>query len=77
MSKHKKEEALRAKAREIAKSLGAAMPPGVGFTLFLFETGGPGSLLTYISSAGRDDMIEVVKEWLALQEALKKEPGHV
>ena len=40
----------------------------VGVTLFVFEFGDRGNA-AYISNADRADMIAVVKEWLAREEA--------
>ena len=52
--------------RKIADKLKAQMPPNMGFTLFLFTYGKDGQLF-YISSADREDMIKVVKEWMEKQ----------
>lgn len=40
----------------------------IGVTLFVFELGDRGNC-AYISNADRDDMIGVIREWLARQEA--------
>lgn len=74
-----REDALNAKAREIAQTLKRALEPlpDAGFTLFLFDMseGGPPGFMAYISNADRADMIKAVKEWLRVQEALRKTPG--
>lgn len=56
--------------RDIARMLKGVMPPGFGFTLFIFEYGDevdPGSMF-YASSSVREDMIKVLKEFIAKQE---------
>lgn len=56
--------------REIARLLKGVMPPGFGFTLFIFEYGDEvdhGSMF-YASSSDRQDMIKVLKEFIAKQE---------
>lgn len=58
------------KLREIARLLKDSMPPGWGFTLFIFEYGDEvdkGSMF-YASSSDREDMIKVLKEFIAKQE---------
>lgn len=58
--------ATERKARELAEMLQRAMPPGIGFSLFLFslEGSGPGHL-AYMSNGDRQDVIKALKEWLA------------
>lgn len=59
------------KLKEIAQVLKGTMPPGWGFTLFLFEYGDEvdkGSMF-YASSSDRQDMIKVLKEFIAKQES--------
>lgn len=58
------------KLREITNQLKDVMPPGWGFTLFIFEYGSEedhGSMF-YASTSERDDMITVLKEFIAKQE---------
>lgn len=58
------------KLREIGRMLKAIMPTSWGFTLFLFEYGDkedPGSMF-YLSSSEREDMLKVLKEFIAKQE---------
>ena len=58
--------------REIAGLLKDKLPSGVGFALFLFDytvdTKLPGNLF-YVSSARREDMLRVLKEFIAKQES--------
>lgn len=55
---------IEAKAREIGRSIGGALPPGIGFCLLLF-TFGDGGWGTYLSNAQRLDMIAAIRELLA------------
>jgi hypothetical protein len=57
--------------RKIAERIQASCPPGIGFTLFLFDQDDetPGAppregFLSYISTAQRKDMIETLRSWL-------------
>lgn len=59
---------LEAKARAIGRIIGGACPPGVGFSLQLFDFGDSG-FCTYISNAQRDDMIKAMKELIGKLEA--------
>ncbi len=54
---------LEADARKLADQLRAQLPANIGFTLFLFDYGDTGNM-TYISTAQRDDMVEVIRNWL-------------
>ncbi len=49
--------------RSLGEFLGNKMPEGWGFNLMLF-TYGEGGALFYISSAQREDVIKVMKEWI-------------
>jgi hypothetical protein len=55
---------MEKRTREIADRLRAEMPPGVGFTLFLYDFGAPGNT-AYVSTADRTDAIANIREWLA------------
>lgn len=58
------------KLREIGRMLKDTMPTGWGFTLFIFEYGDEvdkGSMF-YLSSSEREDMLKVLKEFIAKQE---------
>lgn len=61
-----KDERLESLLKRIATSFSKQLPEDIGFTLFLFTYGEDGNLF-YISSAQREDMINVVKEWLDKQ----------
>lgn len=62
-------------SQQVAASLDRALPQmlgtteRVGFVVFLFDFGGDGSNLAYISNGTRETMISAVREWLARQEA--------
>ena len=71
--KHPREEKLHQHMLGIAEKLKAAMPSGIGFTLFIFEMGKQG-FTSYISMAERADMISLIKEWLKVQEADAQTP---
>lgn len=53
---------------EIGNTIGLSLLPNWGFNLLLFEFGGPDKSLFYISSAEREDVIQVMKEWIKRQE---------
>lgn len=63
-----KDPEIKALLHNIAIRLKSEMPPGWGFTLFLFSYGEGGALF-YLSSAERTDMIKVVKEFIKKEEA--------
>lgn len=50
----------------IGQILAQSMPPGFGFTLFIF--GFKTQDLFYVSSANREDMIRTLKEFIAKEE---------
>lgn len=54
---------MEAGCRKIADQIKEQLPPGIGMTLFLFEYGRAGAF-AYVSTARRDDMVNVVREWL-------------
>jgi len=56
-------EELRAKAREIGKIIGGALPEGVGFALLVFNYGEGGNV-AWISNARRDDMMLALAEFM-------------
>ena len=64
---------LEAAARTLGTRVGQALPPGVGFTLPVFNFG-EGGWLTYLSSAQRADMIRTLREALAKLEACADKP---
>ncbi len=55
---------IEALMNRLAHTINDKLPTGWGFNLLLFEYGEKGALF-YISSAQRDDMIRVMKEWIA------------
>lgn len=55
---------IEQKMKELAIRLKSEMPEGWGFTLLIFEFGGPGTSLFYISSAEREDMMNVMREFI-------------
>lgn len=48
----------------LGNKIGNLLPEGWGFNLLLFEFGGPGKNLFYISNAKREDIAKVMKEWI-------------
>ena|ERR1700683_3378328 len=50
--------------RELAEKIDSKLPQGWGFTLLLFEFD-PDNSLFYISNAQRQDIIKVMREWIA------------
>jgi len=55
---------LEENSRDLADLIKPHLPPGTGFTLFLFDYGADGNL-AYISTAPREDSIPMIREWLA------------
>jgi hypothetical protein len=53
--------------RSIGSKIGAAVKPGWGFALFIYEYGGPNGANFYIASADRSDIIRMLEEWIARQ----------
>lgn len=63
-------EAVMRLLHEIADSVKEQTPKGWGFTVFLFPYGdatGPGKDTFYISTANREDMIQVLREFVGKQ----------
>jgi hypothetical protein len=60
---------LEGMTADIGRALRAALPEGLGFALFVFNYGDPGSFqnLAYVSSATRETMIATVRDWLQHQ----------
>lgn len=67
MSYNVRNPEIESKLRELAHRVGDDMPEGWGFALLLFSYGEKGNLF-YISSAQRDDIIKVMREWIARNE---------
>lgn len=67
-------EVLDKTCRELAPRLDATLHSQlgerVGFAVLIFNFGEPGDdqFISYVSNAQRDDMIKVLKQWLARQE---------
>lgn len=59
-----KREILEEESRKIADLIHLHLPPGTGFTLFLYDYGADGNL-AYISTAEREYSIPLIREWLA------------
>lgn len=60
----------RAAGEGLANVIDKSIPDNHGFALFIFEYGQPdgNKQISYISNARRDDMIAMMKDWLAVQE---------
>ncbi len=67
-------ESAEVAARRMAKAIGAQMPEGWGFILWLMSYG-PDGHATYLSSLRRDDAIRALEEWIAHQKALPDTAG--
>lgn len=59
---------LEKQTRELAELLKDKVPAGVGFALFLFDFGAAGNT-AYVSTAKRDDMMNLLTEWMERQMA--------
>jgi hypothetical protein len=59
---------IKATLNDIANRIGGAIPEGYGFLLMLMSYGVGGSLF-YLSSAERENVIELVQEWINKQRA--------
>lgn len=55
---------LKVLLQRLAEDLTKQLPPGWGFNLQIFEFT-PGNSLFYISNASREDVIKMMKEWIA------------
>jgi hypothetical protein len=66
MSYNVRDPEVESKLRELSEHIGARLPEGWGFTLLLFSYGPDGNLF-YMSSAEREDVVKVMKEWIARQ----------
>ena len=64
---------VKASGESLAKIIDAALPPGHGFALLIFEFGEKGQL-SYISNAQRDDMIATMKDFIAIHEGRAMDP---
>jgi hypothetical protein len=61
------EQARRAKLQTLAKVIKDTMPPDTGFVLLAYGFGpvGTGQMLHYVSNSSREDVVQLLKEWLA------------
>lgn len=50
----------------LGREIGSRLPDGIGFAFFMFDFG-PGGNLAYVSNANREDIAEVLHEWLGKQ----------
>ena len=64
---------VKAAGERLAKIIDAALPPGHGFALLIFEWGDQGNL-SWISNAQRDDMIATMKDFIARHEGRAMDP---
>jgi hypothetical protein len=58
---------IKSLLREIGNKIRSQIPPGWGFTLFIFSYGEGGATF-YLSTANRDDMIKALREFIAREE---------
>lgn len=66
-----KDEAKQRALRTLATLIDDEVPEGMGFAVFLFDFGPKGALF-YLSSAERRDVVSVLKEWIAREEAKER-----
>lgn len=59
-------EKVKLQLNQIARKVGGALDKGWGFLLMLFEYG-PGGSMFYISSAERENCIDMAQEWIDKQ----------
>jgi hypothetical protein len=63
-------ERMKFTLQGIARQIGKAIPPGMGFALLLFQFGeGDDKWMTYASNAERQGMIDTMKEFIAKWES--------
>jgi len=70
-----KSDEKRRALRTIATLVDGQTPDGMGFAVFLFDFGPDGALF-YMSSAERQDIVAMMKEWIAREEAKEATHGH-
>jgi hypothetical protein len=62
------DQARSAKLQHLAKYIVSSMPGSTGFVLLVYGQGPlatPGELLQYVSNSRREDVVQLLKEWLA------------
>lgn len=65
-------EEIEFKLKEIGDFIGGNLPEGWGYTLLLFDFNAGGSLF-YAANANREDILAMMKEFIALNERKNKE----
>lgn len=55
--------ALEERAADVGRVIAKLCPPGVGFTLLLFDFG-EGGHLAYMSNGQRDDVVRAMREFI-------------
>ena len=58
---HRRRVALEEQCHGLARAIAAAVPPGTGFALLLFDFGSEGSF-AYAANANRDDVVKLLGE---------------
>ena len=58
-------DAVKQAAAKMVNDARAAMPPGWGATVLLYEYGPPGNPLMYISTSERADSLALIADWAA------------
>lgn len=53
-------------SRDVGRIIAGALPKGVGFTLLIHDFGEKGNL-AYLSNGNREDMLAVMREFIAKQ----------
>jgi hypothetical protein len=62
------DQARRVLLRQLAKHIETTMPGNTGFVLLVYGQGplaAAGELLQYVSNSRREDVVQLLKEWLA------------
>jgi hypothetical protein len=62
------DQARKAKLQHLAKYIVSTMPGSTGFVLLVYGQGtlaAKGELLQYVSNSQREDVVQLLKEWLA------------
>jgi hypothetical protein len=62
------DQARRSKLQTLARVIKDSMPPNTGFVLLAYGAGPlatPGELMQYVSNSTREDVVQLLKEWLA------------
>lgn len=62
------DEEVKKKLKDIAKKIDGELPDGYGFCLLTFGFNDVGKELMYVANANREDIVKVMKEWIAKTE---------